>query len=210
MRFLANKAWAIRNRVRLVSCLLTTSAIALTAMPIFAEKPLIYKSVASDGSVEFTDQAAPNSVIVTPSPLNIVNSPISQTTPPAPDPDATTSVQTSEDSSSGEQQDLDLTTITSVSINSPAHQETLIDHQGPIWVSIQTTPATSIPAGLTAEVMLDGKRIVTGSSDRLPFDVPERGTHRLQVQIVDREGRVLAQSTMHDIHVRQRTTRSAN
>jgi hypothetical protein len=210
MGFLANKAWASRNRVRLACCLLTTSGIALTAMPICAEKTLIYKSVAGDGSVEFTDQAAPNSVIVTPSPLNVVVSPTSQADQTIPDPATTAPEQASEDPGSGEQQDINLTTITSVSINSPAHQETLIDHQKPIWISIQTAPATIIPAGLTAEVMLDGKRIVTGSSDRLPIDVPERGTYQLQVKIVDREGRMVAESTKHDIHVKQRVTKSVN
>ena len=210
MRFPANKARATRNRARLVSCLLTTFAIALTAMPNYAQKTLIYKSVASDGSVEFTDQAAPNAVIVTPSPLNVVVSPTSQADQTIPDPATTAPEQASEDPSSGEQQDINLTTITSVSINSPAHQETLIDHQEPIWVSIQTAPATRIPPGLTAEVMLDGERIVTGSSDRLPIDTPERGTHQLQVKIVDREGRVVAESAKHDIHIRQRGTKNAN
>ena len=210
MRFLVNRALPSRSRVRLICCLLTTSGIALIAMPICAEKTLIYKSVAGDGSVEFTDQAAPNAIIITPSPLNIVDAPSSQAKQTIPDPADAAPKQAPADSGSVERPDDQSMLITSVSINSPAHKETLIDHQGPVWVEIQTAPATSIPAGLTAELMLDGKRVVTGSSERLPIELPERGTHQLQVKIVDREGQVVAESARHDIHVKQRVTKSAN
>lgn len=188
------------------TCLLAfAGSIALLSMPLSAEKNLIYKTVADDGSVQFTDQAAPDAVVVTPSPLNVVDAPANQTKPGAA---AANPVQVSTGSTTPAPDDSD--TITSVSIDSPTHQETLIDHQGPIWVKISTAPASSIPAGLTAEVMLNGERVTSGSSDRLPISVPERGTHQLYVKIVGRDGATVATSAKHSIHVKQRVTNSAN
>lgn len=209
MRFLVNRASLSGNSVRLTSSLLATACIAFSTLSAGAEETLIYKSVAGDGTVEFTDKAAPNAVIITPSPLNIVESPASKVDQGDADLNNTTTAQTSGDAVSDTVIDPDLITITSVTINSPAHQETLIDHQGPIWVAIQTAPATNIPAGLTAEVTLDGKRVVTGSSARLPIDVPSRGTHQLHVKIVDLKGKVVAESAKHDIHIKERVSKSA-
>lgn len=168
-------------------------------MPVYAEKPLIYKSVAGDGSVEFTDQPAPNAVIINPSPINVVDAPTSQTDQ-SPTP-ATGQAPVGADAD--QLPDSQSASITSVTISSPAHQATIIDKQEPIWVVIETAPAAIIPTGLTAEVMLDGKRVVTGSSARLPLEVPERGMHLLQVRIVDSEGLVVAESTKYEIHVKQ-------
>ncbi|MFK7852500.1 MAG: hypothetical protein AB8B79_00245 [Granulosicoccus sp.] len=201
---------SLGHRLRLQTCTQTFSLLfagifALSSMPLGAEENLIYKTVADDGSVQFTDQAAPDAVVVTPSPLNIVDAPANQTTPSVA---AAKPVQAPNGSSAPAADDSN--TITSVSIDSPTHQETLIDHQGPIWVKISTAPSDSIPAGLTAEVMLNGERVTSGSSDKLPISVPERGTHQLQIKIVERDGSTVATSAKHSIHVKQRVTNSAD
>jgi len=209
MRSPLNRASNGHRHIRLIGCLLTTAGIVLAASPVSAEKTLIYKSVARDGSVEFTDQAAPDAVIITPSPLNIVDSPSKPVSQEITDPAAAAPAQATTAPASAALAD-DSLTITSVIIESPVNQETLIDHQGPIWVVIRTSPAKSIPAGLTAEVTLDGKRVVTGSSDRLPISVPARGTHQIQVKIVDHQGQVVAESAQHDLHIKQQVVKNTH
>lgn len=179
-----------------MSCVFAAAGIALLAAPISAEETLIYKSVTEDGSVEFSDQPAPDAVITTPSPVNIVPATVSNE--PSID-----SEQAGEDAASDELVDTELTSITRVSITSPADQETLIGLKEPVLVIIDTAPATDIPEGLKAEVMLDGTPVMTGASVELLIPALERGAHQIQVRIVDDEGLVVAESALREFHVKQ-------
>jgi len=102
-----------------------------------------------------------------------------------------------------------LLSVTEVVIVSPAHEETLIDPAGSINVDIQTSPAPSLPLGFMAQIRLDGKLVASGWNSTLPIDIPERGTHRLQVIIVDSEGTQQAVSTEAEIHIKHSTVTSS-
>jgi len=105
--------------------------------------------------------------------------------------------------------DPELLSVTEVAIVSPAHEETLIDPEGSINVNIQTSPAPSLPLGFMAQIRLDGKLVASGWNSTLPIDIPERGTHRLQVIIVDSEGTQQAVSTEAQIHIKHSTVTSS-
>jgi len=105
--------------------------------------------------------------------------------------------------------DPELLSVTVVAIVSPAHEETLIDPEGSINVNIQTSPAPSLPLGFMAQIRLDGKLVASGWNSTLPIDIPERGTHRLQVIIVDSEGTQQAVSTEAQIHIKHSTVTSS-
>jgi len=105
--------------------------------------------------------------------------------------------------------DPELLSVTEVAIVSPAHEETLIDPEGSINVNIQTSPAPSLPLGFMAQIRLDGKLVASGWNSTLPIDIPERGTHRLQVIIVDSEGTQQAVSSEAEIHIKHSTVTSS-
>lgn len=165
------------------------------------EETRIYKSIAEDGSTVFTDQPAPDATVVKPAPLNVMDSPATQSTAgavptsPAPIPVV---------------KEIPVALIDSVVINQPLDDQTFVDPQEPILVEFSTAPASSLPVGLTANVWLDDSSVVTGTSYQMPIDVPERGTHRLQVQLVDEAGTVIVESDVIRIHVKQHVAGSAN
>jgi len=180
---------------------MTTASLALTAFLLgmasaasSADKTLIYKSIDADGTTVFTDQPAPEATIITPPPLNIADQP--------PATSSTSKAPTPSESSAP--------TIDSVTIISPAHEQTFIDPQSALSVEFSVSPADTLPVGLTAQVLLDGTVRTSGSNHRLPIDIPERGTHTVQIQIVDSRGDVLAESELIDIHVRYHATGGAN
>ncbi len=196
-----------------MKCSLPLSVIGILASTAcLAEEPLIYKSIAADGTVVYTDKPAPEATVVTPSPLNIMDAQDNDTVaveagstePDGTDISATAASTTTPDS------DAAIAFIDGVTIVSPQHQQTLIDHEGPIWVGIQTSPAPTLPQGLSAEIRLDGALVVSGWSTTLPMDVPERGAHVLQATIVDANGAVLAESDEIDLYIKQRVTVSNN
>lgn len=185
----------------------TTTLIALGFFAITPglagaqEETLIYKSIGEDGSTVFTDQPAPEATIVKPAPLNMMDSPAKQTpvavvpVTPAPIPVI---------------QELPLAVIDSVVIDHPLDDQTFIDPNSQILVEFSTTPASSLPVGMSANVLLDDVLVVTGSSYQMPVDVPERGTHQLQVQLVDEAGSVIVESDVIHVHVKQHVAGSAN
>lgn len=164
-----------------------------------AQETPIYKSIARDGSTVFTDQPAPEATVFKPAPLNVIDSPAAppaDTTPPV--------VPASVPADPAE------TTIDSVVIKNPQNEQTFIDPESQIWVEFGTSPASALPVGMTANLRLDDALVVTGSRYRMPVDVPERGTHRLQIQLVDQDGLVMAESEVINIHIKQHVAGSAN
>lgn len=82
-----------------------------------------------------------------------------------------------------------------VVINRPQAGETLHDNTGAVKVAI-SVQGGSFPAEQRLRVLLDGKPY--GADQRAPGFVlqgVERGEHRLQVQLVDTKGAVVAAST---------------
>lgn len=83
----------------------------------------------------------------------------------------------------------------SVTITRPSNEQTLRDPQPTLTVSVQTTPPLRTKLGHQLRYFFNGKPVgaaTTATSRTIP-DV-YRGTHTLQVIVVDRGGRQVAQS----------------
>lgn len=174
--------------------LLSFSLAAVFASVTLAEDTAIYKSIAEDGSTVFTDQPAPDATIIKPPPLNMMDG--------LPDKPANPTVQTSEEPPP--------ILIDQIIIDHPTDQQTFNDPEGPIWVEFKTSPAESLPTELSANVRVDGVLVVTGNRQRMPIDVPPRGAHQVQVQLVDQSGTIIAESDLVEIFIKQHVAGSAN
>ncbi len=173
--------------------------LALTSGLAGAQETPIYKSIAEDGSTVFTDQPAPEATVIKPASLNVMDSPVAQpavVAVPATPPSALKEPPTP--------------TIDSVVIEHPLDEQTFVDPEEQILVEFSTSPASSLPTGMSANVRLDDVLVVTGSSYQMPVDIPERGTHRMQIQLVDQAGSIIAESDVIQIHVKQHVAGSAN
>jgi len=98
--------------------------------------------------------------------------------------------------------------VTVVEILTPIHDTTLHDPYGKIWVELQSYPTPLKKSGLTAELWMDDKLIAKGKRPMLSLPAPERGTHVLQVKLVDDQGRLFLESDTTNIHVKVRTKRN--
>ncbi len=156
-------------------------------------------------TVVFTDQQAPNATVVTPLPLNIMDAAVPATADKLRANSAKHAADDANVSATASPQ-----ALTEVRLVSPIHQETMIDHEGPFVVTMQTSPARSIPDGLTAQVLLNGNTVATGTQLQLAFPVPERGTHQIQVRIVDSNNKLAAQSDIIDVHVKHQVSARAS
>lgn len=175
-------------------------ASALTIESANAAEAVIYKTIAADGTVVFTDQKEPDATVVKPSPLNIIKAPDSSSRA---NKTVNTAAGTRPAATGVEPVDPAPVTITEVQLITPINDQTLIDPQLPFVVQIETRPATTIPEQLVAQLILDGKVVASAQNTQLPLNSLERGTHSLQVQIIDDQGRIKAESGSVEIHVRK-------
>jgi len=183
----------MKNTIAFIALIL--SLPSASRMASASDSTPIYKSVDADGTTIFTDQPVPEATLVTPPPLNIVDS------GPA-TPDSAGQAVASPDSA--------VPTVNSVTILSPAHDQTFLDPQEPLWVEFDLSPAEVLPVGLSAQAWVGDTLLSTGDARRLPIDIPERGTHSVQIRLVDSAGQVQAESPAIDIHVRHHSTAQTN
>ncbi len=92
--------------------------------------------------------------------------------------------------------------VTVVEILTPIHDAVLQDPIGKIWVELQSYPTPLKDTGLTAQLWMDGELINSGQRPMLSLAPPERGTHVLQVKLVDENGRLFLQSNPTHIHIK--------
>lgn len=94
--------------------------------------------------------------------------------------------------------------VTVIEILSPIHNTTLIDPIGKIWVELQSYPTPLKKTKLTAQLWMDNELITSGRRPMLSLPRPERGTHVLQVKLVDEKGRLQLASDKIHLHVKYR------
>ncbi len=92
--------------------------------------------------------------------------------------------------------------VTVVEILTPIHNTTLNDPIGKIWVELQSYPTPLKKTGLTAQLWMNDRLITSGQRPMLSIDPPERGTHVLQVKLVDENGRLYLESDATHLHVK--------
>ncbi|WP_164078380.1 DUF4124 domain-containing protein [Alteromonas facilis] len=144
----------------------------------------VYKVVAADGTVTYTDQPVPGS---TPVHLNKVNT--SQ-------PLARVNSATAPNTAAKTEKPIDYT----LTITSPQDEATIRDNNGKFNINAQLTPAA--PGG-RYQLIFDGQNV--GESDTGNFELSNvvRGQHRFKVEYTDNKGKVLASSPSQTLFMHQ-------
>jgi len=75
-----------------------------------------------------------------------------------------------------------------VSIVSPANDEPIRSNSGFLTVQATSQPALAADQGDQFELMMDGRLILTTTSATMGVQNVDRGTHQLQVRIIDKDG----------------------
>ena len=146
------------------------SALALAA-PAVAE---IYKTVDKDGKVIYSDRPSDGAQPVEVKPTNRM----SETVPPVPTPPGEVAPPERP--------------YTSASIIEPGDGATISDPIGNVTVRYKLEPQRRPTDAV--RLLLDMKPTGIPTADGIMVQNMERGDHRLQIQVVDPNGRVLAQS----------------
>lgn len=76
----------------------------------------------------------------------------------------------------------------SVAIVSPADDEPVRSNSGFLTVQASSTPALAADQGDQFELLMDGRLIITTTSPTMSVQNVDRGTHQLQVRIIDKDG----------------------
>lgn len=145
----------------------------------------VYKRTNPDGSVEFTD--VPDNQETKPVELSPMST---YPAPPAPQP--TRSRATSRE----EAKQYDTITITS-----PANDDTIRDNQGNLTITVDLSPG--LKSGHNLVILLDGSKQAEGKSTTVSLSNIDRGSHQIQAQVVDAEGKSLAQSESITVHLKR-------
>jgi hypothetical protein len=90
-----------------------------------------------------------------------------------------------------------------LAITQPTDGQTLRSDDGAIRVAVDLRPALQEAAGHRLIAVIDGRR-VPGSDGSVSI-VVDRGSHRLQVAVIDSDGKVLASSRQIGFEVRPKT-----
>jgi len=87
----------------------------------------------------------------------------------------------------------------SVEIISPADDEPVRANDGRLSVSVEVSPP--LKPGHRLELHMDGKKIAETRGDHFDLENIDRGTHSLQVQVVDEKGKTLISSKAITFHL---------
>ncbi|MFN7097737.1 MAG: DUF4124 domain-containing protein [Gammaproteobacteria bacterium] len=143
----------------------------------------IYKSVDAQGNVVYSDQPSSGAQQITPPPISITPTPTV-----APLPPINTSTQDTQSTSI-------VKVYTQLDILSPLNDQTIWDNNGNINVSVALAP--KLAAGDQLQVIVDGKVLAeSNTTTNFTLNSLERGTHVLQVQIINNKKQVVKVSNV--------------
>ena len=148
----------------------------------------VYKRIDAEGNVEYTD--VPRTTEEKPVPLP----PASTYTPTPVDSGAQASGPAAQAAVNYE----------SVTITQPAEDEAVREDAGNLAVLVTTTPP--LQSGHRFAVLIDGKKMAEGQSSSLQVENVDRGTHTVQVQVVDASDKVIASSRSVTFHLQRTST----
>lgn len=162
--------------VRLIGIL----AVTLFSVSIVAET--VYKSTKPDGSVEFTDQASPDSEEVK------VRKPTTYTAPSL--PRLTLPAKKLSPSFNYE-----------LVITKPVNDSTILN-KADVSVSIELTPALRTAYGHKVLYKL-GSREIKSQSNNVTFNNVDRGSHTINISIVDSKGETVSTVASTTFHLKR-------
>ncbi len=175
------------HMVRTILCYL----ICIT--PLTAAESSGYRVVHPDGTVEFTDQPVEGA-----EPITLPEVP-TYSAPP------TTSGAGSATSAKSKAKTKKKAVEKSISITSPAPEQTVWFNEAGMSVSVQVSPA--LAEGEQVIVRLDGTEVARGSATAFTLQGVYRGTHLLSAAVVSAGGSVLRESPPITFYMRQHSAK---
>lgn len=145
----------------------------------------VYKRTDAEGNVEYSDLPQTTKEKAVPLP------PASTYTPPPVDAGMQTSEAPAQQAVGYE----------SVAITQPADDQAIRENAGNVLVQFTSNPA--LQAGHRFVLLVDGKKMAEGHSSSLQLENLDRGTHNVQVQVVDASGQVIASSRPVTFHLQR-------
>lgn len=165
--------------------------LVLAAIPALAAAA-VYRWVAPDGSVEFSDQPHPGAQKVVIPPANVYK-PAQLPTPTAPAAAAPSRAP-----------------YRFFRIVAPAAGATVRSNNGDVSVALKVEPALRVARGQAFVLLLDGKRLPGRyRTPRAMLDNIDRGTHTLRAQIVNAGGKVIMATAPVTFHLMRYSRLSA-
>ncbi len=162
---------------------LIVTMLFVIALPAFAK---MYKCTDADGNIIYTDEPCIGGEELKLPPLPTFKAPPVK-------PDTTRS--------SGENKAFEYTKL---EISKPANDEMLEDQSGKVEILVDIVPALQHLDGHRLTVSLDGTKLKgAGTTTRIQLDKVERGSHTLQVSIINEAGTVLKTSPPVTFHNRR-------
>lgn len=155
--------------------LLLLLSLLFTVVPSSAQT--VYKVVAADGTVTYTDKPVPGSEPVRLTKLN--------TAEPLASPSRLTTAQTTQ------------ATNYTIIINNPAKEATIRNNLGEVTISANIQPVASG----SYQLHMDGGIVATSSSGVFRLSDIERGAHLIKISFVDNKGKILASSEQQTFYM---------
>lgn len=152
------------------------SALMAAHTPVYAD---IYKSVNNEGVIEYSDQPREGSEKIK------VKNPQSITLPKGADVFTSGNTDTDSNTDSG-------AAYQSVKITQPANDSSFSSGNGLVSISSETTPA--LQAGHSIQLVMDGTPYNSNQSGSFGLSNVDRGTHQLQVNVINGAGETLISS----------------
>ncbi|MCP3662384.1 MAG: DUF4124 domain-containing protein [Gammaproteobacteria bacterium] len=172
---------------------LNWSTLLLLLFPVISSAG-IYKWVDEKGVLHFTDQAEPGAEPVELRPATLYT------------PDLIPALQSDQQPVATEAPTSAAVSYEQVSISKPAHEETIHSNEGSVIVAFSSTPA--LAKGDRYKLLFDGQEVPTEGENNLPLmelQNVDRGTHTLQVEIVDQSGMTLIASEESIFYLRSQS-----
>ncbi len=183
-------------------CLLAVVVIAGLAAPDASAATKIYRTVDEDGNVVFTDvpprEAGQEDAVD-------VETPNSFTPPPVESNRKTVAEWLGNDGESAPEdgEEAAATSYRSLQVASPANDEGIRENAGNVTVTAAIEP--ELADGHVMQVYLDGTLLQSGHATSFQLTSLDRGTHNLQLRVVDASGNTLITSKPTVFHLQRRS-----
>ena len=174
--------------------LATSACVLLPALSSPALAADIYKHIAADGSVTYSDDPLDHSNATAAKPLALPASIV------VPEP---TSASNGNRASTPTKPDLPFRGYQQFSITSPGPEATVRSNNGVVPVDFQLTP--SLQAGHSIQAIVDGTSVASWQSTSTNPVLPNipRGSHQLRLEAFNEEGMVVGRSQTITFHLHQ-------
>ena len=166
------------------------SIVILSLLLSMQATAAVYKKVNPDGSVEFSDIPQNNSEEIEIKPVQTI--PAIKLPPSA----ETTKAE-------AETETMETFRYKSLEIISPKNDEAVRENTGQLMVTAKLEPELRPEYEHHIVWLLDGKKIEQGSVTGLQLKIEnlDRGTHQLQIRVVDYDGNVVIKSSVISFHM---------